>query len=137
MTSAHMSGTVLSSASHKLISSSLQDREKLEMESYFRRNIPEDERMGTKFVFRQGSPLDPLALQMVAATKARSVILTADSSRSSADSDGQCLRAAVLLDELIDADGDRRDGLGPSIVFQVCWAGGMRVQFIGGIAVET
>ncbi|GAB4823066.1 hypothetical protein N2152v2_010112 [Parachlorella kessleri] len=98
-------------------SSNNVNREKLEMEALFREAIPPPERLGTKFVFRQGSPLEPIALQMVAATKARAVIVCGDGARSSLDSDAECLRAAVLLDEMITAEvGLAR---GPRIVVQI------------------
>ena len=51
------------------------------MESIFAEAIPPAERCGTRFVFRQGSPLDPAALRLVAAQRANAVILTGDYSR--------------------------------------------------------
>lgn len=56
-------------------------REKLEMEATFRRVIPESKRLGTQFVFRQGSCLVPDDLRMVAASDAGSTIIVSDSSR--------------------------------------------------------
>ena len=51
------------------------------MESVFRDVSPPSKRRNTQFVFRQGSPLDPAALRMVAAAKARTVIIAGDHSR--------------------------------------------------------
>lgn len=84
-----------------------QDREKLDMERIFREAIPPSARHGTQFVFRQGCPLDPGALHMVGVTKARAVIVCGDHARSAKESDAQCLRAAILLDELADEESKR------------------------------
>eukprot|EP00891_Asterochloris_glomerata_P004631 jgi/Astpho2/4631/Aster-x0209 len=78
----------------------LCQREKLEMETTFRRIIPESQRFSTQFVFRQGSPLVPDDLRMVAASSAAATIIVSDSSRPPLEADAQALRAAVLLDEL-------------------------------------
>ena len=59
----------------------MSQRPKLDMEETFRRIIPDAARFGTKFVFRQGSPLVPDALRRVAATAASSLIVVGDSSR--------------------------------------------------------
>ncbi len=63
------------------------------MESMFRGAIPE--RHGTQIVFRQGSPLDPGSLRMVAASKARAVIITSDAAR--------CVRCATAQREVLAA----------------------------------
>jgi hypothetical protein len=55
-----------------------QHRGKLEMEQLFREALPEESRYGTRFVFRQGSPLDPVALKMVAAPDSRRIIVCSD-----------------------------------------------------------
>lgn len=68
------------------------------------------------------SPLDPAALNMVAATRARAVIVSNDFSRPAVEGDAQCLRAAVLLDEMCQAaygHGSWVDGHGPVVVVQV------------------
>lgn len=123
-----------------------------------------------QFVFRNGSPLDPAALRMVAATDAASVVLCrcvagtawltplhavhcllcrplpcaraakclpavlsqaspftrflpllltkcSDCSLPSRESDALVLRAAVLLDEMVEAE--RPDGGGPNVAAQV------------------
>ena len=77
------------------------NREKLEMESIFRQTVPEEQRYGSRLVFRQGSPLDPSSLDIVSFKTARSVIICGDYSRSIRDSDSQVLRCAVLMDEAI------------------------------------
>eukprot|EP00887_Chlorella_sp_A99_P007503 scaffold2.g7503.t1 len=77
-----------------------QQREKLEMESIFREAIPEERRHGVQFVFRQGSPLDPAALRMVAVPSAKSIVVSGDYARAPVESDAQCVRVAVLLDEM-------------------------------------
>lgn len=59
----------------------MTQRPKLVMESTFRRIIPEEQRFGTKFVFRQGSALIPDNLRMVAASRAAATIIVSDSSR--------------------------------------------------------
>lgn len=51
------------------------------MENTFRRIIPDDQRFGSRFVFRQGNPLVPADLRVVAASKAASIIVVADTSR--------------------------------------------------------
>ncbi|KAK9811837.1 hypothetical protein WJX72_011041 [[Myrmecia] bisecta] len=78
----------------------LSQTAKLEMEEMFWRTVPIEERHGTSFVFRQGSPLVPDDLRMVAASAAAVTIVVADSSRAPEEADAQSLRAAVLLDEL-------------------------------------
>ena len=76
-------------------------REKLEMEATFRRVIPESKRLGTQFVFRQGSCLVPDDLRMVAASEAGSTIIVSDSSRYAPDwslySLSRLRRAACIL----------------------------------------
>ena len=54
---------------------------KLEMEATFRRIIPEEQRFGSKFVFRQGSAIIPDNLRMVASSRAAATIIVSDSSR--------------------------------------------------------
>ncbi|GAB4820155.1 hypothetical protein N2152v2_007201 [Parachlorella kessleri] len=95
------------------------EREKLELEAIFRKAIPDSVRSNTKIVFRQGSPLDPDSLRKVAVAKARAVIIMADASRSAQESDAQCLRAALLLDEMVDEAVGAGGSGDPSIVFQV------------------
>ncbi|EIE20310.1 hypothetical protein COCSUDRAFT_67575 [Coccomyxa subellipsoidea C-169] len=73
---------------------------KTEMEDTFRNIIPEDERYGSTFVFRQGNPLLPDDLRVVAASSAAATVLVSDTSRGPGEADSQSLRAAVLLDEL-------------------------------------
>eukprot|EP00887_Chlorella_sp_A99_P007502 scaffold2.g7502.t1 len=96
-----------------------EQREKLEMERIFRDAIKKEKRHGVQFVFRQGSPLDPSALRMVAATDARSVIVSADYSGPALEADAQSLRTAVLLDEMcsLDCVGQSwEEGAGPVVV---------------------
>ena len=61
----------------------MTQRPKLVMESTFRRIIPDEQRFGTKFVFRQGSALIPDNLRMVAASRAAATMIVSDSSRYS------------------------------------------------------
>ena len=46
-----------------------------------RRAIPEAQRLGTRFVFRQGSPLEIMDLRDVAVAQAAAVIVLGDASR--------------------------------------------------------
>ncbi|CAL5229603.1 g12963 [Coccomyxa viridis] len=78
----------------------LSCRPKLEMEELFDATIPRSQRHGTRFVFRQGSPLVPENLKRVAASWASSIIVVSDCSRCPDEADAQALRAAVLLDEM-------------------------------------
>lgn len=66
-----------------------QGREKLEMESLFDRALPESMRAGCRLVFRQGSPLDPGALDMVSVATAKTVIISGDYSARCRESDAQ------------------------------------------------
>lgn len=84
----------------------IAQREKLEMESMYREAVPMERRYGSQLVFRQGSPLDPAALRLVSAHRARSVVIMGDYSRPVRESDAQVLRCAVLLDELAAAEGN-------------------------------
>ena len=59
----------------------MSQRSKLEMEASFRRNLPEDQRHKSQFVFRQGSPLVPDDLRNVGANDAAVVVIVADASR--------------------------------------------------------
>eukprot|EP00887_Chlorella_sp_A99_P004191 scaffold23.g4191.t1 len=82
----------------------------------------QEDRYGVQFVFRQGSPLDPAALKMVAATEAKAIILNSNSSRPPVEADALCVRAAVLLDEMcVAAHGASNwmQGAGPVVVVQV------------------
>ncbi len=92
-----------------------QGREKLEMESIFDGAMPESERAGCRLVFRKGSPLDPLALDVVSVATARTVIISGDYSARCRESDAQVLRSAILVDELlqerVDGDTARADGI--------------------------
>lgn len=54
---------------------------KTEMEDTFRAIIPESERYGSTFVFRQGNPLLPDDLRVVAASSAAATVLVSDTSR--------------------------------------------------------
>ncbi|PRW58011.1 hypothetical protein C2E21_3586 [Chlorella sorokiniana] len=95
-----------------------QHRGKLEMEELFREVVPLQQRFGTKFVFRQGSPLDPVALRNVAAADARRIIVCSDHSKQGKDADAQVLRTCVLLDELIIKEQGEGGG-GPVVVVQI------------------
>jgi hypothetical protein len=57
-----------------------------------RRTIPPAARLGSRLVFRQGSPLLPTDLSNVAASKARSTIIISDQSRGRDEADAQSLR---------------------------------------------
>lgn len=94
-----------------------QQRGKLEMEQLFREAVPDHQRLGTRFVFRQGSPLDPAALRLVAVPDARSIIVCSDYSKSSRESDAQVLRTCVLVDEL--CEQERPGQAGPTVAAQV------------------
>mmetsp|Transcript_30448 Transcript_30448/g.72452 ORF Transcript_30448/g.72452 Transcript_30448/m.72452 type:complete len:898 (+) Transcript_30448:202-2895(+) len=85
----------------------LCDESKLRMESLFARYIPEKRRYGTKFVFRQGSPLLPDNLRIVAAKDAGTTVIVSDASIAPNEADAQSIRAAVLIDELY-AKGEPR-----------------------------
>ena len=54
---------------------------KTEMEETFRYIIPDRQRYGSTFVFRQGNPLLPDALRMVAASAASATVIVSDTSR--------------------------------------------------------
>lgn len=87
------------------------------MEQLFREAVPDHQRLGTRFVFRQGSPLDPAALRLVAVPDARSIIVCSDYSKSSRESDAQVLRTCVLVDEL--CEQERPGQAGPTVAAQV------------------
>ena len=57
---------------------------KTEMEETFRYIIPDRERHGSTFVFRQGNPLLPDALRMVSASTASATVIVSDTSRCGA-----------------------------------------------------
>ncbi|KAI7839331.1 hypothetical protein COHA_006922 [Chlorella ohadii] len=95
-----------------------QHRGKLEMEQMFREAVPEERRYGTRFVFRQGSPLDPVSLKMVAAPDSRRIIVCSDYIKSSKDADASVLRTCVLLDELITSERPGGGG-GPVVVAEI------------------
>ncbi|GBF91919.1 hypothetical protein Rsub_04643 [Raphidocelis subcapitata] len=78
----------------------MSQRSKLEMESMALRDVPPPARFGTRVVFRQGSPLVPGDLALVAAHEARVTLIVSDQSRSAVEADAQSIRAAILLDEL-------------------------------------
>lgn len=59
----------------------MSQQPKLEMEATFRRIIPNEQRFGTRFVFREGSAIIPDNLRMVAASQAAATIIVSDSSR--------------------------------------------------------
>ena len=84
-----------------------QGQEKLRMESLFETAVPEHLRYGSRLVFRQGSPLDPLALDLIAAKKAKAVIIAGDYSQRCRESDAQVLRSAVLMDEAVHASSEK------------------------------
>ncbi|WIA14491.1 hypothetical protein OEZ85_003013 [Tetradesmus obliquus] len=77
----------------------LCQRKKTEMEDLFSAAIPQQQRGGSRFVFRQGSPLNAGDLKLVAADDASAVLVLADSAVSADASDSQVLRVLVLLDE--------------------------------------
>jgi len=53
-----------------------------------RRQIPPEQRHGSSFVFRQGSPLDITDLRGVSVSSAAAVIVLADNSRSACNLQG-------------------------------------------------
>ncbi len=59
----------------------MSQRPKLVMESTFRRIIPDEQRFGSRFVFREGSAIIPDNLRMVAASRAAATVIVSDSSR--------------------------------------------------------
>ena len=59
----------------------LCQREKLAMEADFRRILPPERRHSTRFVFRQGLPMIPDDLRLVAASRTSATIVISDSSR--------------------------------------------------------
>ncbi|BDA43260.1 probable ion channel POLLUX at N-terminal half [Coccomyxa sp. Obi] len=87
----------------------MTQREKIGMEALFRRVIPPHKRCGCNFVFRQGSPLVPADLKMVAAYSAAATVIVSDSSRSPVEADAEAIRSAILLDEM-EAPGAMRGG---------------------------
>ena len=54
---------------------------KTEMEETFRFIIPQEQRYRSTFVFRQGNPLLPDALRVVAASAAAATVIVSDTSR--------------------------------------------------------
>jgi hypothetical protein len=74
----------------------MSQRSKLEMESMATRDIPPAARYGTSIVFRQGSPLVPGDLRLVAAGAARATLIIADQSRSAAEADAQSIRCVLV-----------------------------------------
>ncbi|KAG2488131.1 hypothetical protein HYH03_013277 [Edaphochlamys debaryana] len=81
----------------------LTERPKLEMEAHFRQVLPEPQRLGTRFVFRSGSPLVPDDLRRVAAADAATTVILSDQSRGPDEADAQAIRCAILLDELLES----------------------------------
>ncbi|KAL6749116.1 hypothetical protein V8C86DRAFT_3032280 [Haematococcus lacustris] len=80
----------------------LTQRPKLEMEALIKRVLPETDRLGSRFVFREGSPLVPADLETVAARHAAKTIVISDQSRCPEEADAQSVRCAILLDEMCD-----------------------------------
>jgi hypothetical protein len=60
-----------------------------------RRALPEDQRFGTVFVFRQGSPLDVQDLRNIAVCSAAAVIVLADSGRCALTSSGKSVPQTI------------------------------------------
>ena len=67
---------------------------KTEMEEMFRFIIPQDQRFGSTFVFRQGNPLLPDALRVVAASSAAATVIVSDTSRQGQSS---CMPVPAVL----------------------------------------
>jgi hypothetical protein len=82
-----------------------QGREKLEMECIFENALPYSQRAGCRLVFRQGSPLDPNALDIVSVASASTIIVSGDYSVRCRESDAQVLRSAILVDEMLASRG--------------------------------
>lgn len=59
----------------------LCSREKVWMESWSKEVVPYAQRHGSTIVFREGNPLVPASLQMVAAERAAATIILSDNSR--------------------------------------------------------
>eukprot|EP01025_Chloroclados_australasicus_P037823 TRINITY_DN38681_c0_g2_i3.p1 TRINITY_DN38681_c0_g2~~TRINITY_DN38681_c0_g2_i3.p1 ORF type:complete len:744 (+),score=121.86 TRINITY_DN38681_c0_g2_i3:179-2410(+) len=97
----------------------LSQKEKAWMEQQFARAIPESIRKGTRFIFREGNPLIPSNLNMVAAKDAASVVIVSDNSRSQDEADAQSIRAAVLLDEMELVANSDSDGPPPNIIVEM------------------
>lgn len=75
----------------------LTPRDKLEMESVMKRALPYNNRKGTQMVFRCGHPLDPADLRAVSVTTASAIIISGDYDKAEAESDSQCIRAAIVV----------------------------------------
>ena len=70
---------------------------KTEMEETFRFIIPDGQRFGSTFVFRQGNPLLPDALRMIAAPAASATVIVSDTSRQAPRILSFCLPDPGLL----------------------------------------
>lgn len=70
----------------------LTQRSKLEMETAFWSCLPQAKRHGTKLVFRQGSPLVPSDLRLVAASRAAATVIVSDQARCATEADAQAVR---------------------------------------------
>lgn len=53
---------------------------------------PDEERRGTRFVFREGSPLIPGDLKLVATETASTIVVISDQSRRPDETDAQTVR---------------------------------------------
>ena len=85
----------------------LTQRDKLEMESTMRRSIPPESRRNISFIFRRGNPLDPQSLEEVSISTASSIIIAGDYDKREVESDAQCVRTAIVVDEMINAAIER------------------------------
>jgi len=85
----------------------LCEKPKLEMEALAEAQVPPGARHGSRFVFRQGSPLNPKHLDMVAARDAGTTIIVSDASRTPREADAQCLRAVSFIDDMFESSAGR------------------------------
>lgn len=70
------------------------------METLFARQLPPEQRQGSRLVFRQGNPLSLADLDLVSAGDAGSVVVLSDTSVSPDAADSQLIHVLVLLDEM-------------------------------------
>lgn len=64
------------------------------------KQVPENERLGSQIIFRQGNPLLMDNLEQLNVDAAAAVVVVSDSGKDATAADAQTMRVAILLDEM-------------------------------------
>jgi len=96
----------------------LAEKDKPEMDEFFMSEIPLPDRMSTKIVTRQGSPIETFNLKKVSATMASSIVILSPNPHEADESDAAVTRIMLALTGKMGVPGE--DGIQGHVVVELC-----------------